>query len=99
MGTAVGVPLIAAEPRIRAAVLGGGTFVSGDLIEAARRVTVPVQFLLPWDEQYVDRGTTLALFDAFASTEKTLHANPGTHRTIRWIGLDDHFLARHLGHR
>jgi hypothetical protein len=26
-----------------------------------------------------------------------LHANPGDHRRIRWIGLDEHFLARHLG--
>jgi hypothetical protein len=66
-------------------------------IEAARRITVPIQFLLPWDDEHVDRQSALALFDAFASTEKTLHANPGDHRTIRWIGLDDEFLARHLG--
>jgi hypothetical protein len=37
------------------------------------------------------------LFDAFASKEKTLHANPGDHRSIRWVGVDDAFLARHLG--
>jgi hypothetical protein len=37
------------------------------------------------------------LFDAFASEEKTLHANPGDHRIIRWIGVDKEFLARHLG--
>lgn len=23
-------------------------------------------------------------------------ANPGDHRTIRWIGVDNEFLARHL---
>jgi hypothetical protein len=60
---------------------------------------VPVQFLLPWDDEHVDRQTTLALFDAFASKEKTLHANPGDHRTIRWVGVDNEFLARHLGQR
>jgi hypothetical protein len=25
-----------------------------------------------------------------------LHANPGDHRSIRWFGVDDAFLARHL---
>ena len=43
------------------------------------------------------RNQLLALFDAFASKEKTLHANPGDHRTIRWIGVDNEFLVRHLG--
>jgi fermentation-respiration switch protein FrsA (DUF1100 family) len=76
---------------------GGGFFVYEALLEAARRITVPVQFLLPWDDEYVDRRSTLELFDAFASKEKTLHANPGDHRTVRWVGVDDGFLARHLG--
>lgn len=97
MGTAIGVPLTAVEPRITAAIFGGGFFVYQALIEAASRITVPVQFLLPWDDEYVDRQSSLALFDAFASKEKTLHANPGDHRTIRWTGVDDEFLARHLG--
>jgi pimeloyl-ACP methyl ester carboxylesterase len=97
LGTAIGVPLTAVEPRITAAIFGGGFFVYEALIEAARRITVPVQFLLPWDDEHVDRRSTLALFDAFASEEKTLRANPGDHRTIRWIGVDKEFLARHLG--
>jgi hypothetical protein len=80
------VPLTAAESRIAAAIFGGGFFVYQELIEAARRITVPVQFLLPWDDEHVDRQSALALFDAFASGEKTLHANPGDHRTIRWTG-------------
>jgi len=71
--------------------------VHESLIEAARRVTVPVQFLLPWDDEHVDRQSALALFDAFASKEKTLHANPGDHRDVRWLGVDDSFLVRHLG--
>jgi len=96
LGTAIGVPLTAVEPRITAAIFGGGFFVYEALIEAARRITVPVQFLLPWDDEYVDRYSALALFDAFASEEKTLHANPGDHRTIRWVGVDNEFLPRHL---
>jgi alpha-beta hydrolase superfamily lysophospholipase len=97
LGTAIGIPLTAIEPRITAAIFGGGFFVHEALIEAARRITVPVQFLLPWDDEHVDRQSALALFDAFASKEKTLHANPGDHRTIRWFGVDNEFLARHLG--
>ncbi len=97
LGTAIGIPLTTVEPRIAAAVFGGGFFVYDALLEAARRITVPVQFLLPWDDEHVDRQSSLALFDAFASEEKTLHANPGDHRTIRWVGVDGGFLARHLG--
>jgi dienelactone hydrolase len=97
LGTAIGIPLTAAEPRISAAIFGGGFVVQESLIAAARRVTVPVQFLLPWDDEHVDRQSALALFDAFASKEKTLHANPGDHRNVRWLGLDDSFLVRHLG--
>lgn len=97
MGTAIGVRLTAAEPRIRAAIFGGGFPVDEPVMAAARRITVPIQFLLPWDDQLAERSTGLALFDAFASEEKTLHANPGDHRSARWVGLDDAFLSRHLG--
>jgi alpha-beta hydrolase superfamily lysophospholipase len=97
LGTGIGIPLTAAEPRITAAIFGGGFVVCEALLEAARRITVPVQFLLPWDDEHVDRRSALALFDAFASKEKTLHANPGDHRTIRWSGVDEDFLPRHLG--
>jgi dienelactone hydrolase len=96
LGTAIGVPLTAIEPRITAAIFGGGFFVYDSQIEAARRITAPIQFLLPWDDEHVDRQSALALFDAFASKEKTLHANPGDHRNVRWVGLDDAFLSRHL---
>ncbi len=97
LGTAIGIPLTAIEPRITAAIFGGGFVVHQALIEAARRITVPVQFLLPWDDEHVGRQFALALFDAFASKEKTLHANPGDHRNMRWFGVDNEFLARHLG--
>ena len=97
LGTAIGIPLTVTEPRITAAIFGGGFFVTEPLLAAARRITVPVQFLLPWDDEHVDRQSALGLFDAFASREKTLHANPGDHRDVRWYGVDDSFLVRHLG--
>ena len=96
MGVVTGLMLTAVESRI-AAVSFGGVFVCDALIEAARKITVPVEYRIPWDDEEFERASGVALFDAFASKEKTLHANPGDHRTIRWVGVDDEFLARHLG--
>jgi dienelactone hydrolase len=97
MGSAFGLPLVAAEPRVRAAVLGlQGSPV---LAEAAERVTVPVQFLVQWDDELIPRAQSLALFDAIGSAEKTLHANPGGHGDLPGFETDDslRFFARHLG--
>lgn len=96
LGTAIGVPLVAAEPRITAAVFGLAGHEA--LAEAAARVTVPVQFLLQWDDELVSRDSGLALFDAFASREKTLHANPGRHMDVPRFELDSsaRFFIRHL---
>lgn len=75
LGCGLGVPFVAAEPRVRAAVLGlNGAETSA---EAAARITVPVEFLVQWDDELVSRAASLALFDVFASAEKTLHANSG----------------------
>ncbi len=64
----------------------------------AARVTVPVEFLLQWDDELVPRDSGLALFDAFASREKTLHANPGRHTGVPAFELDssERFFTRHL---
>jgi dienelactone hydrolase len=97
LGCGLGVPFVAAEPRVRAAVLGlGGVLASA---ETAARITVPVEFLVQWDDERVPRAESLALFDAFASAEKTLHANPGKHGEIPAFELDStlRFFARHLG--
>jgi dienelactone hydrolase len=97
MGCGLGVPFVAAEPRVRAAVLGlGGAQGSA---EAAARITVPVEFLVQWDDERVPRAQCLALFEAFASSEKTLHANPGQHGELPAFELDStvRFFARHLG--
>lgn len=96
LGCGLGVPFVAAEPRVRAAVLGlNGAETSA---EAAARITVPVEFLVQWDDERVPRAASLALFDAFASAEKTLHANPGNHGEIPAFELDSslRFFTRHL---
>jgi hypothetical protein len=96
LGTAIGVRLVAAESRIRAAVFG--VIGAATLVEAARAVTVPVEFLLQWDDELVERESGLALFDAFGSGEKTLHANPGGHVDVPRFEVDSsaRFFARHL---
>lgn len=97
LGCGLGVPFAAAEPRVCAAVLGlGGALASA---EAAARITIPVEFLMQWDDERVPRAQSLALFDALASAEKTLHANPGKHGEVPAFELDStlRFFARHLG--
>jgi dienelactone hydrolase len=96
LGCGLGVPFIAAEPRVRAAVLGlNGAETSA---EAAARITVPLEFLVQWDDERVPRASSLALFDLFGSAEKTLHANPGKHAEVPPFELDSsvRFFTRHL---
>ncbi len=96
LGCGLGVPFVAAEPRVRAAVLGlGGVSAAA---AAAARITVPVEFLVQWDDERVPRAESLALFDALASAEKTLHANPGRHGEPPGFELDSNlrFFRRHL---
>ncbi|GAB7036309.1 MULTISPECIES: alpha/beta hydrolase family protein [Catenuloplanes] len=96
LGCGLGVPFVAAEPRVRAAVLGlGGALASA--AEAAR-ITVPVEFLVQWDDERVPRDQALALFDALGSAEKSLHANPGPHATIPPYETESNlrFFRRHL---
>lgn len=97
MGCGLGIPFVAAEPRVRAAVLG--LLGAHGLTESAALVTVPVRFLLQWDDDLVPRAEGLALFDALASADKTLHANPGGHGEIpeSETGSALRFFARHLG--
>ena len=96
LGTAIGLPLVAADPRIGAAVFG--CLGHETLTEAAAQVTVPVEFLLQWDDTMVPRESGLALFDALASKEKSLHANSGDHMAVPRFEIDsaERFFLRHL---
>ena len=60
----------------------------GTLVEEARQVTIPLQFLLQWDDEGMERQPVLDLFDAFGTKEKTLHANLGGHAAVPWFEVD-----------
>ena len=96
MGCGLGIPFLAAEPRVRAAVLGLAGSVG--LAEAAARLTIPIQFLVQWDDALVPRAQALDLFDTFASPAKTLHANPGNHGDVPRFETDNalRFFTRHF---
>ncbi|MHA7985800.1 alpha/beta fold hydrolase [Rathayibacter sp. CAU 1779] len=97
LATEIGIRLIVADARITAAILGGA-FPSDVLLAAARRVRIPVEILLPWDDPELGRETGLALFDAIASDDKTLHAFPGSHFRVPEERTDTRFFVRHLRH-
>jgi pimeloyl-ACP methyl ester carboxylesterase len=96
--TAIGIRLAVVEPSISAAVFFGQGFVPDTLREESRQVTIPLQFLLQWDDEGMERQPILDLFDAFGTREKTLHANLGGHAGTPWFEVDDaaRFFTRHL---
>lgn len=101
MGTMMGVPLVAAEPRVRAAVLGlmGVWGPTRERIGAdAKSVRCPLRFLVQWDDEIVPRAAALDLFDRLGAREKSLRAHPGRHVEVppdEMRAVAD-FLAAHL---
>jgi hypothetical protein len=97
LGVVTGLMLTPVESRI-AAVSFGAVFVYDALIEAARKITVPVEYRIPWDDEEFDRTAGVALFSAFASKEKTLHAHSGRYYPVPEYERDSsaRFFARHL---
>jgi len=101
MGTAIGVPFVASEPRITCAVFGLAGLRAGQnaFEEAAKAITIPVEYVFQWEDAVAPREAGIALFNAFASKEKTMHINPGAHVEIpnfeaaSW----ERFFFRHLG--
>jgi dienelactone hydrolase len=102
MGTILGLPFVAAEARVKAAVLGlmGATGPTKERIaEDAPRITCPLLFLVQWDDMLFPVETAFALFDSIGSVDKRLHAAPGPHGAVpeEELAASEAFLARHLG--
>jgi|HubBroStandDraft_1064217.scaffolds.fasta_scaffold137517_1 dienelactone hydrolase len=104
MGTILGLPVVAAEPRIGAAVLGlaGLTGPTRARLELdAPAVACPVLFVAQWDDELFERASVFALFEALGSVDKRLHAFPGRHGAVSSEAFADSaaFLVRHLAPR
>lgn len=92
MGTAYGVPLLAAEPRICAAVLGlwGTDYAASERVASdASRLTCAVLFQQKWDDELMSRSGQADLFDRIGSADKRLRAYPGGHGNPTGEQLDD----------
>lgn len=101
MGTAIGVPFVASEPRIKCAVLGlAGMREGNDAFEkAAKAIAIPIEYVFQWEDAVAPRESGIALFNAFRSKEKTMHINPGGHLDIpTFEGASwERFYVRHIG--
>ena len=107
MGTMLGLPFVAAEARIKAAVLGLCGFAGSSAVRGrfgarhradAPRIGCPVMFMVQWEDELFDRDGAFELFDAIGSSDKRLHAHPGKHGEIPPEGVDAtrEFLAARL---
>ena len=100
MGTIIGVPFVAVEPRISAAVFGLAGLAPGDerMARAAAAIHIPVEYVYQWDEELTSREAGLDMFDMFGSTEKAMHVNPGGHieRPAFEEASQEQFFLRHL---
>lgn len=101
MGTAYGLPFVAQQTGIRAAVLGmwGTCRVNSErLLEDASKVHIPVLFSVQWNDELFTRHGQFEIFDAFATSDKRMHIHPGGHvdPDARRLAEIEHFLTRQL---
>ncbi len=88
MGSIFGIPLVAALGDVDVAVLGLlGTTKAGRpfgerILDDAAKITCPLAFLMQLEDELFPRDGYLAVFDAFSSGNKRLHANPGLHPEV-----------------
>ena len=82
MGTAYGLPFLAAEKSIDAAVIGmwGSNYPnSRQLVEAARHVRCPICFLHKSEDQIFTLNGAFEIFDALLTDDKRMLISTGPH--------------------
>jgi fermentation-respiration switch protein FrsA (DUF1100 family) len=91
MGTMLGIPFVAAELRIRVAMLAGADFqdypglftgIGARLRQDVPRVICPILFHVGWDDDEVERESALELFGLFGATDKEMRVRPGGHGEV-----------------
>ena len=107
MGSIFGIPMLADPSRelpVVAATLGLlgsqgiGNRLGSRMIEDASKLTVPILFLMQLEDELFSREGYLELFDALASSDKRIHANPGLHPEVpgEEMRFAFEFMLRHL---
>jgi dienelactone hydrolase len=111
MGTAYGLPFVAAEPRIQAAVLGLNGAAASPVKDVYRernrqrftadapRIGIPLLFIAQWDDELAPRDAAFHLFGLLGSEKKTMHVNPGLHAAVPLAEFDasEQFFQHWLG--
>jgi len=84
MGTVLGIPAVASEPRFRCAVFAiGGIFEQrqGFMSDAASRIALPVLMINQSEDEIFTRESTFRLYDAL-SGPKRVFFYPGLHSGV-----------------
>ena len=91
MGSIFGIPMLADTSKKLPVVVatlgligshGIGTRLGSRMLEDAAKLTFPVLFLMQLEDELFSREGYLELFDALASADKRIHANPGLHPDV-----------------
>ncbi len=103
MGSLFGIPFIASRADVRVAAIGlmgvEADFPHGEtLLADAARIECPILFLMQLEDELFSRQGCLDVFDAFASKDKRLHANPGLHPEVpeEEINFTFEFMLAHI---
>ena len=107
MGSIFGIPMLADSSRalpVVAATLGLlgsqgiGNRLGARTLEDAAKLTFPILFLMQLEDELFSREGYLELFDALASSDKRIHANPGLHPDVpgEEMRFAYEFLLKHL---
>jgi pimeloyl-ACP methyl ester carboxylesterase len=83
MGGRFGIPLLAEDSRIAAAVTGLVSTNAGSyILPAAARIQCPVLFIAMWDDELFPIAGAIELFGAMPAKDRRLHVFPGPHGGI-----------------